>query len=64
MKFRGLRESRGLAQRLYRQVYTGVYCVQTGIYQYIPVYTVQTDIYLYIPVYTVYRVVYTSLYTV
>ena len=58
MKFRGLGESRGLAQGLYRQVYTGIYCVQTGIYWYI----LWTDWYIlvynkYILRYTVIRCV-------
>ncbi len=63
-EIRGLGESRGPTQGLYRQVYTGIYCVQTGIYRYVPVlvYTVQTGIYLYKSEYTVYRLVYTGIY--
>jgi hypothetical protein len=46
------RKSRGLAQGLYRLVYTGIYCVAVCTDWYIPVYT---GIYCtdgYIPVYT------------
>ncbi len=64
MKFRGLGESRGLAQGLYRQVYTGYIPVYTGIYcVYCGIDLSRDCTNWYIPVYTMYRLMYRLVYT-